>query len=128
MSHNVRELIDRRASHRAAMQTILDTADAEGRELTAEEQATFDGHKAEVSSLQSRVDNIALLAEVEDDGGAGPAAPAVVAAASLDPVKEALYAASPWLRPTPTHSELVAQRKAAALRQHGEIARGFAIG
>jgi len=73
----------------AAMQALLDAADAEQRELTAEESAKFDEFKRKVEALDV---NTRRRAEVQ---AARDAAPATAAAASAPATAAAAVAGSP---------------------------------
>ena len=76
----LKALLDKRGGLVAGMRAILEAAEAEDRDLTAEEQATYDGHKAEKDALDKR---IARLTDLEASTAAGTAfETAVVPAAS----------------------------------------------
>lgn len=62
MSARIRALQQRKATTVGAMRAITDTAEAEGRDLSAEEQAQFNAHRATVTSLNASIENEQALA------------------------------------------------------------------
>lgn len=67
MSARLRNLQSQKTATVAAMRGITDSAAAQQRDLSAEEQATFDEHKAKLQSLNASVEREQLLA-VEEAG------------------------------------------------------------
>ena len=74
----VRGLQAKHADTVASLKAIVDSAEAEGRDLTAEEQKVFDAHKVEAASLKARIARAqeTELAEagIAAQAGAAPAA------------------------------------------------------
>lgn len=64
-----RQLMERRASAWAEMQELLNRADTEGRDLTAEERQTFDRQEGEVRQLDEDIDRHERLNVLHRDGG-----------------------------------------------------------
>ena len=67
MSVRLRNLQQQKAATVAAMRGITETATAEDRDLSAEEQSSFDGHKAKVQNLNAAIERETLMA-VEEAG------------------------------------------------------------
>ena len=65
MSAKVRNLQARKAEQVKAARALTDKVAAEGRDFTAEEQATFDGYATQISSLNAQIDREQLLATEE---------------------------------------------------------------
>ena len=59
---SLQALRDRRATAISSMQALIDTAEAENRDLTAEETSQYDALKAEADGLKARIDRIADVA------------------------------------------------------------------
>jgi HK97 family phage major capsid protein len=73
----IRALQARQADVAKSMRAMLDAAAAANRDLTAEEQTTFDGHAAEIASLKTRIEREQALALTEAGlTAATPTAPA----------------------------------------------------
>jgi HK97 family phage major capsid protein len=62
---NIRELTAKKQAAVAAMRTSMEAADKEGRAPTAEEQAAYDGHKAEAGRLASAIERAQEALEIE---------------------------------------------------------------
>ncbi len=62
-----RELKDQRATLISQARAMLDVAEGEDRDLTAEEQAQYDGKMAEISALQKRIERAEQLASMESE-------------------------------------------------------------
>lgn len=65
MNKRLARLQARKAALAAEMRQLLDAADNEGRELSAEEQATYDGHDAEIAKLDADIAREQKLAATE---------------------------------------------------------------
>ena len=83
----VRDLQDKHAAAVTAMKAVADKAEAEDRDLTADEQAEFDKHKASAESLKARIaraqeTELAEAGVVAGAGGGGGRGSAVVIPAS----------------------------------------------
>ena len=71
MSAKIRALKAQKAEKVKASRSLLDAAEAANRDLTAEEQAQFDAHKADIASLSARIDREEALASEEAGLGQG---------------------------------------------------------
>lgn len=65
MSAKIRNMQARKAELVKASRAVLDTADAAGRELTADEQTQFDAHAASIKTLTASIDREQALAAEE---------------------------------------------------------------
>ena len=72
MPLNIAELREKRAARKDALKAIVDKAATETRELTAEENATFDAGRGEVEALDRQIRNAEFLAEDERHAPAAP--------------------------------------------------------
>lgn len=65
MSTNIRALQSRKANEVKGARALTDKATLEARDLSAEEQATFDKHSAVIGSLNASIDREQMLAQEE---------------------------------------------------------------
>jgi HK97 family phage major capsid protein len=68
-SKNLRNLQGQKAALVKSMRELNDKAAAENRDLTAEEQTAFDGHKSKLESLNARIERETTLMAEEADAG-----------------------------------------------------------
>lgn len=69
MSVKIRNLQARKAEQVKAARALTDKAGAEARDLSAEEQATFEGHTSQIASLNAQIEREQLLAAEESQMG-----------------------------------------------------------
>ena len=55
MNPSVKKLSDKRDAIKASMRSLVDLAEREDRDLTDQEQESFDAYKGEVSELETRI-------------------------------------------------------------------------
>lgn len=65
MSLKIRALQAKKAEHVKAARALTDAAESENRDLTAEEQATFDAHAESIRQVNAAIDRESLLASEE---------------------------------------------------------------
>jgi HK97 family phage major capsid protein len=77
MSAKIRNLTARKAELISASRAVLDVAEAEGRDLTAEEQSAFESHSAKIKSISAAIDREQALAMEEANAVVIPTAAAI---------------------------------------------------
>lgn len=67
MNERLRKLMEQRAQAVAAMRALLDAADAESRDLTAEEEGTYTRHDQDVDRLTNEIQREERMAQLETE-------------------------------------------------------------
>jgi HK97 family phage major capsid protein len=88
MSAKIRALQAKKAEAHKLASALLATAEAAGRDLTPEEQAAFEGHKAQITSLNAQIERAEFMANEAAGLGVGgvevPANAVITVAENID--------------------------------------------